>query len=146
MIARVLLFALTLLLAGCDLETLLADPKVAQREADSKAIGSACRYGLRGIEDCYSMNEKASKSAVFAGWKEMDQYMRDNKIDGVPAKEVKAESPMAVAAGEEVVSDAPKAGKDAVKAVKKAAEGKAAAKATTAGKPEKTEKTEAAAK
>ena len=56
MIARAILFALTLMLAGCDLESLLADPKVAQREADSKAIGSACRYGMRGIEDCYTMN------------------------------------------------------------------------------------------
>ena len=45
MIARVLIVALTLLLVGCDLESLLADPKVVQREADSKAIGSACRTG-----------------------------------------------------------------------------------------------------
>ncbi|WP_199534643.1 hypothetical protein [Rhodoferax lacus] len=125
MIARAVLFALTLLLAGCDLESLLADPKVAQREADSKAIGSACRYGMRGIEDCYTMNEKASKAAVFTGWKEMDQYMRDNKIDGVPSKEAKTEPTAAVASGEEVVSESPKAGKEATKASKKAAEGKA---------------------
>jgi hypothetical protein len=118
MIARALLFAFTLLLTGCDLEALLADPKVAQREADSKAIGSACRYGMRSIEDCYTMNEKASKAAVFNGWKEMDQYMRDNKIDGVPSKEMKAPSATAVAAGEEVVSETPKV-------VKKALEGKA---------------------
>ena len=82
MIARAFLFAMTVLLAGCDLEALLADPKVVQREADSKAIGSACRYGMRSIEDCYTMNEKASKAAVFSGWKEMDQYMRENKIEG----------------------------------------------------------------
>ena len=69
----------------------------------------------------------------------MDQYMRDNKIDGVPSKETKTEPAVAVAAGEEVVSDTPKAGKDAVKAVKKAAEGK------TKAKPEATDKPEAAA-
>jgi hypothetical protein len=136
MIARAVLIALTLLLAACDLESLLADPKVVQREADSKAIGSACRYGMRGIEDCYTMNEKASKSAVFTGWKEMDQYMRDNKIDGVPSKETKTEPTAAVADGEEVVSDAPKTGKDAVKAVKKAVEGKAKPKPETAAKAE----------
>jgi hypothetical protein len=136
MIARAILFAMTLLLAGCDLESLLADPKVVQREADSKAIGSACRYGMRGIEDCYTLNEKASKAAVFSGWKEMDQYMRDNKIDGVPSKETKTEPTAAVAAGEEVVSDAPKTGKDAVKAIKKAAEGKTKAKAAPADKAE----------
>lgn len=75
-----------LLLAGCDLAALLADPRVAQREAEGKAIGSACRYALRGIEDCYALNEKALKTAVFAGWKEMDQYMRENKIEGQASK------------------------------------------------------------
>jgi hypothetical protein len=81
--ARLLLLLIPLLLAGCDLETLLADPRVAQREADAKAIGGACRYGLRSIEDCYALNDKASKSAVFIGWKDMDQYMRDNKVEGI---------------------------------------------------------------
>jgi hypothetical protein len=81
--ARLLLLLIPLLLAGCDLEALLADPRVAQREADAKAIGGACRYGLRSIEDCYALNEKASKSAVFIGWKDMDQYMRDNKVEGI---------------------------------------------------------------
>lgn len=133
MIARAVLFALTLLLSGCDLESLLADPKVVQREADSKAIGSACRYGLRGIEDCYSLNEKASKAAVFTGWKEMDQYMRENKIEGVPAKDAKMAPTTEVAAGEEVVvADAPKTAKDAVKAIKKATETTPKAKAETA--------------
>lgn len=86
-------FALTL--GGCDAVTaLMADPKAAQRIADSKAIGSACRYGLRSIEDCYALNEKASKAYVFEGWKEMDQYMRDNKIDGIASKADKAPPPV----------------------------------------------------
>jgi hypothetical protein len=76
---------IALLLAGCDLSSILADPRVAQREEDGKAIGGACRHALRGIEDCYSMNEKALKTAVFSGWKEMDQYMRENKIEGQPS-------------------------------------------------------------
>ncbi|OGB31790.1 MAG: hypothetical protein A3F78_07570 [Burkholderiales bacterium RIFCSPLOWO2_12_FULL_61_40] len=85
--SRLHLFAFVLLLAGCDnIATLLADPRVAQREADAKAIGGACRFGLRSIEDCYALNEKASKSAIFTGWKDMDQYMRDNKVEGIPAK------------------------------------------------------------
>lgn len=126
--ARYLPLALAVLLAGCDLESLLADPRVAQREAEAKAIGSACRYGMRGIEDCYSMNEKASKAAVFTGWKEMDQYMRDNKIEGVAAKEPKAVATTSVAAGEEVVSETPKAGKESAKPPKKATEGKPKAK------------------
>ena len=93
MTARLLLLATVFTLAGCDkVEALLTDPKIAQRVADSKAIGSACRHGMRSIEDCYTKNEKASKAAIFDGWKEMDQYMRDNKIDGVPSKEEKPAS------------------------------------------------------
>jgi hypothetical protein len=123
MIARALLLASVLLLGGCDLiDTLLADPKAIQREADAKAIGSACRYGMRSIEDCYNMNDKASKAAVFNGWKEMDQYMRDNKIEGVESKGVKAEPPSAVAADEEVV-------KGPAKTEKKSAEADAKSKA-----------------
>lgn len=117
--------ALTLLLAGCEIPGLGPDPRIAQREADGKAIGGACRHALRGIEDCYGLNEKAIKTAVFEGWKEMDQYMRDNKIDGVESKATKAEATTSVAAGEEVVADSGKAdktGKEAVKAVKKAVE------------------------
>ena len=87
MISRLPPLALLLLLAGCnEVTALLADPRVAQREADAKAIGGACRFGLRSIEDCYMLNEKASKSAVFTGWKDMDQYMRENKVEGIPAK------------------------------------------------------------
>lgn len=83
MTPRLLLIpALALLLAACDIPGMGPDPRVAQREADAKAIGGACRHALRGIEDCYRLNEKASKTAVFDGWKEMDQYMRDNKIEG----------------------------------------------------------------
>ncbi len=95
-------FALLLAaLAGCDQITeLMADPRVAQRAAEAKAIGSACRYGVRSIEDCYAMNDKVSKAGIFEGWKEMDQYMRDNKIDGIPSTASKA--PGAV---EELIAD-----------------------------------------
>jgi hypothetical protein len=82
--ARFTLFALTaLLMAGCEIPGVYPDPKMLQREADAKAIGGACRHALRGIEDCYTLNPKAAKAAVFAGWKDMDAYMRENKIEGV---------------------------------------------------------------
>ena len=78
--------ALALLLAGCDkIPGLGPDPRIAQREEEAKAIGGACRHALRGIEDCYTLNPRAPKAAVFAGWKDMDAYMRDNKIDGAPS-------------------------------------------------------------
>lgn len=99
--ARLILLSMVLVLSGCDkIEAMLADPKVAQRIADSKAIGGACRYGMRSIEDCYAKNERASKASIFDGWKEMDQYMRDNKIDGVPSKEDKPPQPV-----EEVIEE-----------------------------------------
>lgn len=85
MIRRLTPLLLALPLAACDLPGMGPDPRVVQREADARAIGGACRHGLRSIEDCYALNEKASKAAMFAGWKEMDQYMRENKIEGIRA-------------------------------------------------------------
>jgi hypothetical protein len=39
----------------------------------------------RSVEDCYANNKRAEKAAVFAGWKEMNDYMRENNIAAVPA-------------------------------------------------------------
>lgn len=90
MTLRLLLIpALALLLAACDIPGLGPDPRIAQREAEGKAIGGACRYAVRGIEECYQLNPKALKTAVFEGWREMDQYMRENKIEGQPTPEAK---------------------------------------------------------
>jgi hypothetical protein len=75
--------SLTLLLTGCDLFGESAESVAARREAEGKAVGSACRHATRAIEDCYALNPKAPKASVFAGWREMDEYMRENKIDGV---------------------------------------------------------------
>ena len=105
MTVRLLLpLSVALLLAACDIPGLGPDPRVLQKEADGKAVGGACRYAMRGIEDCYAMNEGASRSAVFAGWKDMDQYMRENKVEGVASKvAAKPDQPE-----EEVVEDKPK--------------------------------------
>jgi hypothetical protein len=80
-----LLTALLLPLAsGCDQLGVETPGKVMERQlAEAKAIGSACRHAVRAIEDCYVLNPKADKSAVFSGWKEMDEYMRENKLEGV---------------------------------------------------------------
>ncbi len=115
---RFYFLALILLLAGCDsglIPGLGTDPRAVQKEADSKAIGGACRYGLRSIEDCYTLNPKATKSHVFIGWKEMDQYMRENKIEGAAST---------VSTQEDVTAAAPAA----EKASASKAEGKSKAK------------------
>jgi hypothetical protein len=71
-------------LAGCDQLGIESASAVASRnEATGKAVGAACRHAGRAIEDCYTLNKKADKGAVFAGWKEMNDYMRENKIEEV---------------------------------------------------------------
>ena len=75
------------LLAGCDaLGIESAVDVAAKKEAEGKAIGSACRHAVRSIEDCFGAYPRAGKAAVFAGWREMDQYMRDNAVVGMPAE------------------------------------------------------------
>ena len=87
--------ATALLLSGCDkIPGLGPDPRVAQREEEARAIGGACRHALRGLEDCYTLNPKSGKAAIFAGWKEMDAYMRENKLEGAPSVLGKAEKPV----------------------------------------------------
>ena len=75
---------LLLALSACD-QLGIDDPAkiAAAKEADGKAIGSACRHANRAIEDCYTLNPKAQRAAVFSGWKDMDAYMRENKIEGI---------------------------------------------------------------
>ena len=71
-------------LSGCDQLGVETPQKAAERQmAEAKAVGSACRHALRAIEDCYVLNPKADKSSVFSGWREMDEYMRENKLEGV---------------------------------------------------------------
>ena len=71
-------------LTACDmLGVESASATAARREAEGKAIGGACRHAGRAIEDCYNLNRKAEKAAVFAGWREMNDYMRENKVETV---------------------------------------------------------------
>lgn len=87
------LFAVLMLaaiLAGCDQLGIETPDKVAVRqEAEGKAIGGGCRHSGRALEECYEMNRRFSRAAVYAGWREMDGYMRENNIAAV--KPVSAE-------------------------------------------------------
>jgi hypothetical protein len=80
---------LTLLLAllvGCE-QLGIEGPaqEAAARDAEGRAVGSACRHSGRALEDCYTLNPKAVKSAVFTGWRDMDAYMRENNLEIVPS-------------------------------------------------------------
>ncbi len=74
-------------LSGCDQLGIESPEKIAAaRTAEGTAIGGACRHAGRAIEDCYTLNKKADKAAIFAGWREMNDYMRENKIDAVASQ------------------------------------------------------------
>lgn len=103
-------------LTGCDQLGIETPEKAAERQiADAKAVGSACRHAMRAIEDCYLLNPKAEKSSVFTGWREMDEYMRENKLEGIapvvprPAPPVAASKPSAPVDNEDEEVEEPEA-------------------------------------
>ncbi len=122
-IRQSLLLAATMLLAGCDMLGIESAQTVAERkEADGKAVGGACRHAGRALEDCYALNRKAERAAVFAGWREMNDYMRENKIESVAPQfnagtELAAKPPSADA-GEPKAASSDKAPKSAGKTAK----------------------------
>jgi len=74
-----------LLLSGCDMLGLETPGMVTQRQAaEARAVGAACRHAVRSIEDCFASNPRLSRAEMFEGWREMDQHMRDNDIQGMP--------------------------------------------------------------
>ncbi|MCA0240607.1 MAG: hypothetical protein LCI02_07070 [Proteobacteria bacterium] len=106
-LAAVLVLAL---LAGCEQLGIESAGAVAgRREAEGKAIGGACRHAGRAIEDCYTLNRKSDKGAVFAGWREMNDYMRENKIEVVapvlPPPGAAASAPKATASADGEADD-----------------------------------------
>lgn len=81
---RLVPLLLLALLAGCDqLGIESTDAVAARRDAEGRAIGGACRHAGRAIEDCYALNRRADKAAIFAGWREMNDYMRENQVETV---------------------------------------------------------------
>lgn len=96
----------SLTLAGCDALGIETAPQVAaKKDAEAHAIGSACRHAVRSIEDCFRSNPKAVKAAMFNGWKDMDAYMRENEILGMPSTSEPAAEP-AAAHGDAPTGDA----------------------------------------
>lgn len=98
---------LLLALAGCEQVNQrlgLEDPakKEARLQAEGRAVGSACRQSGRAIEDCYTIYYWLPKSPIFEGWREMNDYMIENKMAATP------EHPTTVAAdaGEAAVDEA----------------------------------------
>ncbi|MBM5575060.1 hypothetical protein [Deefgea sp. CFH1-16] len=64
-----------------------------KQKANGKAIGASCRHSGRSLEDCFRRNGKVAKADIFAGWKEMNEYMQSKKINEVaPPPDVKTGS------------------------------------------------------
>lgn len=88
---RAFLLTATLLaaatLSGCDQLGIESAQAVAERrDAEGRALGGACRHAGRAIEDCYTLNPRADKAAIFAGWREMNDYMLQNELEVVPSR------------------------------------------------------------
>lgn len=49
----------------------------------NKAIGASCRQTGRSLEECYNRNPDADKAQIFAGWREMHEYISKNKLETV---------------------------------------------------------------
>ncbi|MCE2659058.1 MAG: hypothetical protein ACOVOG_15065 [Rubrivivax sp.] len=127
------LLACSLLLTACDLLGLEpASAMAARKEAEGRAIGGACRHAGRAIEDCYTLNRRADKAAVFSGWREMNDYMRENKLESV-APEIPTPAYLAARAAEQAASGGADGGEPAEEAAPKASP-KAAGKPADKGK------------
>ena len=104
------------LLSGCDyLGVESASQLAEQKAAEGKAIGGACRHANRALEDCYTLNPKANKAAVFDGWRDMDAYMRENNLPVIAPVMPSPNAPKKPkeAAAEDDAADAPEEKKPA---------------------------------
>ena len=120
LVLSALIAVVALPLAGCDQLGIESPEKIAAaRSAEGSAIGGACRHAGRAIEECYSLNKKADKAAVFAGWREMNDYMRENKIDAVSPE---LEDPVESAGSKTQAAEAPASATQTAKAPKDAKE------------------------
>ena len=84
----VIVAVLAVPLSGCDIvqqQMGIENPaaKAARNEAEGRAVGGACRQSGRAIEDCYAIYSWLPKSSIYDGWRDMDAYMRENKLETV---------------------------------------------------------------
>ena len=112
-LSATLCLAAAALLAGCDMLGIESASSIAaQCEAEGKAIGGACRNAGRAIEDCFALNRKADKAAMLAGWRDMNDYMRENKIEPTVPQLTPSTEVAKVPATEPPADDAAKAAAD----------------------------------
>lgn len=94
---------LALSLAGCNWFNHVTG---LSKDAD-RATGAACRQTGRSLEECYRRNPDADRAQIFAGWREMHEYMSKQQLptmspppDPVPAASAPAPAPAKKAAAQ----------------------------------------------
>ncbi|MCP1576776.1 hypothetical protein RB25_04595 [Herbaspirillum rubrisubalbicans] len=80
-----LICAVSLSLSACDYVSSFSKPKQTPEEAKAEgiALGAGCRQAGQSLEDCYQRNPDALKAGIFAGWKDMHEYMAAKGIQTV---------------------------------------------------------------
>jgi type IV secretory pathway VirB10-like protein len=93
------MLALSLSLGACDYISSFTKPKQTPEEAKAEgiALGAGCRQTGQSLEDCYQRNPNSLKAGIFAGWKDMHEYMAAKGIETVvpappPVVEAKPEA------------------------------------------------------
>ncbi|EJL87807.1 hypothetical protein PMI16_02693 [Herbaspirillum sp. CF444] len=102
------MLALSLTLSACDYVASFSKPKQTPEEAKAEgiALGAGCRQAGQSLEDCYQRNPDSLKAGIFAGWKDMHEYMAAKNIQTVaPPPPPMADKPDAEA---DAAKDAPK--------------------------------------
>lgn len=84
-IKLVAMLALSLSLGACDYVASFSKPKQTPEEAKAEgiALGAGCRQAGQSLEDCYQRNPDSLKAGIFAGWKDMHEYMAAKNIETV---------------------------------------------------------------
>lgn len=99
---------LSLTLSACDYVASFSKPKQTPEEAKAEgiALGAGCRQAGQSLEECYQRNPESLKAGIFAGWKDMHEYMAAKNIQTVtPPPPPAADKPDADA---DAAKDAPK--------------------------------------
>lgn len=99
----ILSLSAVLALSACD----QVNEQINKQKDNGKAIGAACRHSGRSLEDCYRRNGKTPKADIYAGWREMNEYMLTKKIEVVPPP---PDEPMPVAQAEKTPAHGETAG------------------------------------
>ena len=89
-----LISAVSFSLSACDYISSFSKPKQTPEEAKAEgiALGAGCRQAGQSLEDCYQRNPDALKAGIFAGWKDMHEYMAAKGIQTVTAPAAPADA------------------------------------------------------